>query len=93
MSFLALTNLEVSTDDEEVNAIPSLNIARLLNRGIDGMKRPMALGKPMSLGTVGESKYRTQPSIAMRILSDYISCYDIGRRPEACCLISSYQGL
>lgn len=35
--------LEVSTNDEQVDSIPPVNLARFLNRGVDAVKSPVAL--------------------------------------------------
>ena len=37
------TDLEVSTNNDNIHSLPSTHLAGLLNRRIDGMQRPMAL--------------------------------------------------
>lgn len=40
---IRVINLEVTANDEEVYAIPAVDLTRLFDRGIDGMKSTMTL--------------------------------------------------
>lgn len=61
--------LEVPTNDEEINPVPVIDLARLLHRGVDRVERTMTLGFFLSVVVVLTHQVApllTQPSIAMR---------------------------
>ena len=60
-------DLEVPSNDKQIDAIPSLNLTRLLDRGVDGMEGAMALHLSQYKSSAYEIDTLTHPSIAMRI--------------------------
>lgn len=60
--------LEIATNDEKIYAIPAVNLAGLLDRGVDGMERAMTLDNQVRFGTIESINGPTQPSTAIRML-------------------------
>ncbi len=60
-------DLEVAPNDEEVNALPMVDLTGLLNGGVDSVESAMTLTL-RQLDTLIARQRLTQPSTAMRIV-------------------------
>lgn len=59
--------LKITSNDEQVYAIPAVNLAGLLDRGVDSMECSMTLSKRLRCCRMENSSELTQPSTAIRM--------------------------